>query len=119
LRSLEESSRVHAACMEYLRTSLIHFYPERRDIVQQAEQMANELGQQLGVPTLSWKYSWIEKAFGWGLAKPVQRSMRRFRWSLEKRLDKVLFLVENWKLGLVARYQTGNRSFVDPGAEVL
>jgi O-antigen/teichoic acid export membrane protein/glycosyltransferase involved in cell wall biosynthesis len=119
LRSLEESSRVHAACMEYLRTSLIHFYPERRDIVQQAEQMANELGQQLGVPTLSWKYSWIEKTFGWGLAKPVQRSMRRFRWSIEKRLDKVLFLVDNWKLGSVARYQTGNRSFVDPGAEVL
>jgi len=119
LRSLEDSARVHAACLQYLRTSLIHFYPERRDIVIQAERMASELGEQLGVPELSWKYSWIEKVFGWGLAKPVQRSLRKARWSLEKRLDKGQFFVDKWKLGSVACYQTGDRSCVDPGVEVL
>jgi PST family polysaccharide transporter len=98
LRSLEDSARVHAACLQYLRTCLIYFFPERHDIVEQAEQIAMELGEQLGVPSLSWKYSWIEKIFGWDLAKSVQRSARKIRWSLEKRLDKTLFRIENLKL---------------------
>ncbi len=98
LRSMEDSSRVRSACLQYLRTCLIYFYPERRDIVKQAEQMAEELGDQLGIPSLSWKYSWIQKAFGWGLAKPAQRSLRKIRWSLQKRLDKALFRIENRRL---------------------
>jgi glycosyltransferase involved in cell wall biosynthesis len=36
LRSLEDSERVREACVTYLRTSLIHFYPERLDIARQA-----------------------------------------------------------------------------------
>lgn len=105
LRSLEESERVHAACLQYLRTCLIYFYPERRDIVSQAEQMAMEFGEQLGVPSLSWKYFWIERLFGWGLAKPVQQSLRKFRWSMEKRWDRVLFQLENAKW-LASKSQT-------------
>ncbi len=57
-----------------------------------------ELGEGLGVPRLSWKYSWIEKIFGWGPAKWVQRSSRRIRWSLEGRLDKALFRIEDRRL---------------------
>jgi PST family polysaccharide transporter len=95
LRSLEESPRVHAACLTYLRTSLIYFYPERSDIVEEAEEMARELGEQLGLPHLAWKYSWIERLFGWRLAKPVQRHLRRIRWSIEKRIDKLVSLSES------------------------
>jgi O-antigen/teichoic acid export membrane protein/glycosyltransferase involved in cell wall biosynthesis len=102
LRSLEDSARVHDACGKYLRTSLIYFYPERREIVSQAEQLAQQLGQQLGVPDLSWKYSWIERLFGWGLAKPVQWSLRKFRWSVEKRVDKLLFILAR-RPGLTSR----------------
>jgi glycosyltransferase involved in cell wall biosynthesis len=97
LRSFEDSPRVHAACLEYLRNSLIYFYPERVDIVRQAERMAMEFGEHLGVPGLSWKYFWIERVFGWAIVKPVQRLLRKFRWSMEKRLDKVLFRIENRK----------------------
>ena len=108
LRSLEESPRVHAECVQYLRTSLLYFYPERRDIVSQAEQMAMGFGARLGVPSLSWKYSWIEVSFGWGLVKPIQRSLRKFRWSMEKRWDWLLSRIEN-RNGLVFNSQGANQ----------
>src|SRR6266478_2234772 len=42
LRSLEDSPRVHAACIQYMRDSLIHFYPENSPIVNHAQQIARE-----------------------------------------------------------------------------
>jgi glycosyltransferase involved in cell wall biosynthesis len=100
LRSLETSARVNAACLAYLRSSLIYFYPDKTNIVHQAEQLAQELGEPtLGPPELSWKYVWIEKIFGWNAAKMAQHSMRKLRWSQQKRLDRMLFLLENRKRG--------------------
>ncbi len=93
LRSLEESERVRAACVKYLQNWLHHFYPERLDLVERAEQMARSLGGELGVPTLSWKYSWIEALFGWHLAKRAQVFLPAVRWSLERYIDKALFLI--------------------------
>src|SRR5439155_1885423 len=69
LRSLEDSERVRTACVKYLQNWLPNFYPERPDIVKKAHQLAATLGGQLEVPRLSWKYVWIQKLFGWGLAK--------------------------------------------------
>jgi hypothetical protein len=94
LRSLEDSERVCAACVQYLRNSLCYFYPYRSDIVQQAELIAAELGYQLGVPELSWKYAWVQKLFGWKLAKWVERSGQKLRWILGGRLDKMLYRIE-------------------------
>jgi hypothetical protein len=95
LRSLEDSPRVRHACIAYLRDQLIYFYPENCHIVKQAEEIAADLGYELGDPPLSWKYSWIKALFGWRLAKPTQLILRRFRWTLERHLDKALFLMEN------------------------
>jgi hypothetical protein len=81
-------------CVRYLRNWLISFYPERFDIVKQVEQMAMDLGEQLGPPCLSWKYSWVKEIFGWHLAKRVQVSLRKTRWQGEKLLDKTLFHIE-------------------------
>jgi hypothetical protein len=91
LRSLEDSPRVRAACVRYLQNWLIHFYPERLDIVKQAEDMAKELGGQLDAPQLSWKYSWIKAAFGWPLAKRAQILLPSLKWSLVRSWDKTLF----------------------------
>ena len=52
LRSMEDSERVRAACLRYLQTSLIYFYPDKPDIVEQAEQMARDLGGAIGAPAL-------------------------------------------------------------------
>jgi glycosyltransferase involved in cell wall biosynthesis len=98
LRSLEESQDVRDACVKYLQSSLIHFHPERADIVQQAAEMANELGGRLEVPQLSWKYSWTRAIFGWNSAKWAGLFLPRIRWSVERSWDRTLFHIENRKL---------------------
>jgi glycosyltransferase involved in cell wall biosynthesis len=95
LRSLEDSERVRAACVKYMQTSLIYFYPERLDIVQQAEQMARHLGGQLEVPRLPWKYSWIKTVFGYDMAKRARFRLPQVKQSLMRLWDKVLFRSEN------------------------
>jgi PST family polysaccharide transporter len=98
LRSLEESPRVRAACLEYMRNSLIYFYPDRPDIVRQAEQLAMEMGEELGAPRVSWKYWWMGKIFGWRCVKPVQEFVRNVRSPMEKHLDKLLYYMWDRKL---------------------
>jgi len=106
LRSLGDDEEARAACLQYLRDSLIYFYPEKSNIVQQANRLAIELGQQLGAPYLSWKYAWIEMSFGWVLVKPTQRCLRRVRWRLAKHLDHLLFRLENGKRVSPSQLQT-------------
>jgi glycosyltransferase involved in cell wall biosynthesis/peptidoglycan/xylan/chitin deacetylase (PgdA/CDA1 family) len=91
LRSLENSERVKEACLNYLRASQVNFYPEMSDIIQELKVIADDLGGQLGRPSLSWKYSWIERLFGWHLAKSVQQKLLRFRWATEKKWDRSIF----------------------------
>jgi glycosyltransferase involved in cell wall biosynthesis len=94
LRSLEDSPRVRRACVQYMRNWLLSFYPERMDIVQKAEQKSRELGEELGIPSLPWKYSWIRALFGWKIAKRAQVFLPNMRWSVARALDKALFQVE-------------------------
>jgi glycosyltransferase involved in cell wall biosynthesis len=95
LRSLEESDRVRAACVRYLQNWLINFYPERLDIVKEMEQIAVSLGGKLVVPQLAWKYDWIQKVFGWSLAKRVQTLLPQYKWSMLRFWDKALFRLES------------------------
>ena len=98
LRSLEDSERVRAACLEYLQTNFIHFYPERSGILIEAEQMARDLGGKLAVPRLTWKYRPIRMLFGWRLTKYLQQWLPRVRWSLQRFWDKVLYQIEKPRL---------------------
>jgi glycosyltransferase involved in cell wall biosynthesis len=95
LRSMEESPRVRAACLRYLQTSLIYFYPQREDILCQARQLAGELGGSLNAPDLSWKYSWMQSTFGWNTAKQGQQFLLNVAWSGRRLWDKLLFRIEN------------------------
>ncbi len=90
LRSLEDSARARAACVKYLQNWMLHFYPNRLDIFQQADEMARSLGGELVVPQLSWKYAWIKLAFGWDVAKRTQIILRNLKWSLIRSWDKTL-----------------------------
>lgn len=98
LRSLEESESVRAACVKYLQTWLMYFYPERPDLVRELERIAAELGGRLVVPQLSWKYSWIRAIFGWSLAKRAQILMPRCKWSIMRSWDKVQSRLDSWTL---------------------
>jgi hypothetical protein len=80
---------MEALFVSMLQNRLVSFYPERLDIVKQAEQLAATLGGRLEVPPrLSWKYAWIQKGFGWPLAKRAQISRRQRNWSLIRPRDK-------------------------------
>jgi glycosyltransferase involved in cell wall biosynthesis len=92
LLSLEDSARSRAACRQYLQTSLVHFYPERPEIVAAIVRKANELGGAVAMPRLSWKYSWVKAILGWRGAKAAQQLMLHFRWTAARNLDK---LIEN------------------------
>jgi len=95
LRSLESSARVRAACLKYLQTWLIFFYPDRLDLAKQLELMAAECGGRLEAPRLPRKYAWIQKAFGWEAARQAQVLVPRLRLSLQRSWDRALFHLEN------------------------
>jgi glycosyltransferase involved in cell wall biosynthesis len=94
IRSVEESERVRAACIAYLQSWLINFYPERPDIVKQLEALAVELGGQLKEPPLRRKYAWIKPLFGWRLAKQAQLVLPLFKASVMRSFDKAMY---NWE----------------------
>jgi glycosyltransferase involved in cell wall biosynthesis len=98
LKSLEESERVRAACLDYLQTRFLQFYPQRPDIVEQLQELAAILGGRLEIPRLSWKYAWIKNVFGWRLAKEAQLVVRARKDDLLRSWDKVLLQWERYVL---------------------
>jgi hypothetical protein len=102
IRSLEDSQRVRDACVTYLQNWLVYFYPNRPDLVKQAEEMAASLGGKLKPPPLSWKYSWIAALFGRQQARRAQVMLPGFKWSFIRRWDKALFQIEGRKFGEIS-----------------
>jgi glycosyltransferase involved in cell wall biosynthesis len=94
LRSLEDSERVRAVCIQYLQNYLVVFYGQRPDIVDQMHEVARGLGGALRDPRLSWKYAWIKSLFGWSLAKRAQLFFPSVKWSVLRSVDRVQFSVE-------------------------
>jgi glycosyltransferase involved in cell wall biosynthesis len=94
LRSLEDSERARSACVTYLQNWLKYFYPDRLDIVEQAEKMAASLGGRLDFPRLRWKYDWIRPILGYELARRAQFLLPEIRSSIASSWDKALFCLE-------------------------
>jgi glycosyltransferase involved in cell wall biosynthesis len=91
LRSLEDNDRARAACVKYLQNWMINFYPDRLDIFEKATNLSKELGGDIEVPHLSWKYSWIEALFGWQIARGIQLRALRLKWATLSQLDRMLY----------------------------
>jgi glycosyltransferase involved in cell wall biosynthesis len=94
LRSLEDSARARNACVRYVQTYFINFYPERLDLAEEARVAARSLGGELETPRLSWKYSWIKALFGWPIAKRARLWLPNLRWSVKRYWDKTLYRME-------------------------
>jgi glycosyltransferase involved in cell wall biosynthesis len=94
LRAREDSDRVRAACVTYLQTWLPVFYPNRPDLVQEAQQLAASLGGRLSLPEASWKYAWIEKLFGFAAAKHAQLYYNRGKSCALRAWDKIIYSFE-------------------------
>jgi len=103
LRSLDDSKKTRAMCVNYLRRALFRFYPERPDIVKQLQQLAKTMGGELESPRLSWKYAWMQKLFGWKATKWTKHCYNEFKSSLIRSWDKTLFRLE----GLMWQGRTG------------
>jgi glycosyltransferase involved in cell wall biosynthesis len=95
LRSLEESDRVHTACLTYMRTWFDNFYPERPDLVAELQKLAGQLQGHLDPPPLRWKYAWIKPLFGLKAAKRAQMLLPQVKASLIRSWDKTMYTVEN------------------------
>jgi O-antigen/teichoic acid export membrane protein/glycosyltransferase involved in cell wall biosynthesis len=94
LRSLEDSERARESCIKYLQTNLIYFYATRKDIVEQAQQKAKELGRRLDQPRLDWKFAWLKTLFGWSVATRAQLFVPHIMCSIITFWDKILFRIE-------------------------
>jgi hypothetical protein len=91
LRAMQDSQRVRTACLTYLQNWLGAFYPNRPDLVEQAQNLAEDLGGKLEIPRLRWKYAWIQPIFGYDLAKRAQLLLSQIRWSVTSSWDKMMF----------------------------
>jgi glycosyltransferase involved in cell wall biosynthesis len=101
LRTMEDSERVRAACLTFLQNWLGVFYPNRPDIVEQAQELAADLGSKLEIPRLRWKYAWIRPIFGYDFAKRVQLLLPPIKWLVASSWDKALFLLEKANRGVI------------------
>jgi len=90
LRAREDSDRVRAACVICLQDWLPSFYPNRPDLVQEAQQLAESLGGRLSLPKASWKFAWIEKLFGFAAAKHTQLYYNQAKCSVLRAWDKMM-----------------------------
>jgi glycosyltransferase involved in cell wall biosynthesis len=94
IRSLEDSQRVRHACIRYLQNWLQFFYPNRPDLIKQSQEMAAKLGGSLVAPEQSWKFAIFARVCGASRAKRAKASMVRFRWSIIRRWEKMLYQLE-------------------------
>lgn len=91
LRALEDSERTRSACLKYLQTWLIYFYPEQKEILQRVNAIARELGGELNLPEVRWKYWIIRKVFGWKIGKMAEQKIPMFKEIIRSTWDKLLF----------------------------
>jgi hypothetical protein len=94
LRSLEESERVRKACLAFLQTKTIDFYPERPDIFAELQKMAAQFQGRVEEPRLRRKYAWMVPLFGWNVAKSISFKFPLLKDSLIRNWEKALFKLE-------------------------
>ena len=94
VRSLDDSPRVRCACVHYIQTWLINFYPERLDLVEQLTALARDLGGELTPPAFSWKYAGLAAACGPRVAKRARILLPRVKWGLISGWDRMMHRVQ-------------------------
>ncbi len=100
LLALANDERGRAACVNYLKTWLPHFHPDRPDLVKEAQDLAATLGGRLDIPRMGWKYAWIEKLFGAHAGKEAQIRYNRCKsWAFRK-WDGILYSLQRPRRGV-------------------
>jgi len=94
IRSLEDSERVHKACLTYLQNWFSSFYLQQPEAVAELQALAAQLGGKLQPPLLRWKYSWMKPLFGYKTATWAQRTVPEAKTRLQRNWDKTMFRLE-------------------------
>jgi len=89
-RKLEDSEASRAACLKFLQDRVVYFYPGSKEIANQMQGLARELGGVLSPPPLSWKYQWIDAFFGAHTAKRAQLFLPTLRSLAGRKWDKFM-----------------------------
>lgn len=91
LLSLEDSTRTRIACVKLLQDYLIYFYPDKHNILEKANYLANYLGGRLTEPELKSKYNIIKSIFGWRMAKKASFLFPNIKNEAKKILEIMLW----------------------------
>jgi glycosyltransferase involved in cell wall biosynthesis len=91
LLALEDSPRTRAASVQLLQDWLPYFFPESHDILDEAHQLASELGGMLRLPRVKWKYWPIELVFGHAAAVRASRALPKVRALTTRNWDGLLY----------------------------
>jgi hypothetical protein len=94
LCDFENSGRVRTACVKFLQTSMVTFYPERPDIVEKMHELAASLGGRLELPRFSRRYPWIQTIFGPKATKRAHMAYSRLKDPFVRSYDKTLYALE-------------------------
>jgi glycosyltransferase involved in cell wall biosynthesis len=95
LLSIKNSDKTRAASLRYLQRRFFRFYPEQASVVEELQQLAARLGGRLEIPQLHWKYSWMQRVFGWAATKRTRLSYNRWKSSVVRGWDKLFFHLEH------------------------
>ena len=90
LLSLEDSSRTRQACLIFLQNRLSNFYPNHTAILEKGSILAQELGENLIIPSPSRKFMFVSKMLGCERAKELKRSLWRRKLVISRNWDRVL-----------------------------
>jgi glycosyltransferase involved in cell wall biosynthesis len=95
LRAMEDSPRTQNACIKFLKSVSIYFYPERKDTFCRLQSTVTELGGKLDKPDLRSKYLFLQKVFGWRVAKKAQYALPTLRSLVEINWERIVYLLSS------------------------
>lgn len=90
-RMLEDSERTRDACMTFLQNTFDYLCTDEIPILENARNVAADLGGMLVPPRLRPKYLMIEKFIGRRMAKKVQDVIPQFKTMIAQRRDKIFY----------------------------
>lgn len=91
----EDSERTRTSALGHLQNCLIFFYPEEKEILARANELAKDLGGTLTAPVLSRKYLLIKKLFGWNIAKRLILTVPKLKKRVLGSCDKLISVLED------------------------
>ena len=94
VRSLGDDKRARDVCRQFLRNSVMYFYPEKTEILREMRELGAEFGGTVCRPVLPWNHAAIAAILGDRESKIFRRFLRRIKWRAFRAFDYLLFLKE-------------------------